>query len=387
MQRFLIAIYAIWRNLINRISPRCGQEGQVLILFQQVFGDAVVLTSALQGYVDLFVKKHGYRVTLLCKPAIAYFLDEVASIPQEINVETVDFKRSFDDFSYFKEISRKYRYYANLVIVPGSSLSAELLSTTLMAKRRVGLVNVVRRKWPPQLVIFDRLAYTEVVVPDFGTMMIQRHRMLLNHLGLNVFKGKLPKLKPQSRIIRGNYCLICPGASSPVKRWPVERFAKIADYLVERYNTDIYLCGGTGEEQAANGLISLSAYPERITNRVGKSLFWEWSSMVQYAKLVVGNDSATLHMAAAHRVPSVCIAGVYDKFQFFPYLVDELDEKDRLPETVYVDMPCAYCRAKGYFAGYGNEECKKAIKLGHCALCIDSISIDSVKEKIDAYKL
>ena len=57
MQRILIAIYAIWRNLINRISPRCGQEGQVLILFQQVFGDAVVLTSVLQGYVDLFVKQ------------------------------------------------------------------------------------------------------------------------------------------------------------------------------------------------------------------------------------------------------------------------------------------------------------------------------------------
>lgn len=387
MQRILIAIYAIWRNLINRISPRCGQEGQVLILFQQVFGDAVVLTSALQGYVDLFVKQKGMKVTLLCKPAIAKFFDEVASIPPEIKVETVDFKRSFDDFGYFKDISRKYRCYANLVIAPGSSLSAELLSTTLMAKRRVGLVNVIRRKWPPQLVIFERLAYTEIVVPDLGSMMIQRHRMLLNYLGLDGFKGKLPRLIKQTRIIRGNYCLICPGASSPVKRWPVDRFAKVADYLVERYNTDIYLCGGTEEEQAAKELISLSTYPERIINRVGKSLFREWASMVQYAKIVVGNDSATLHMAAAYRVPSVCIAGVYDKFQFFPYLVDELDEEDRVPETVYVDMLCAYCRAKGYFAGYGNEECKKTIRFGNCALCIDSISIDSVKEKIDAYKL
>jgi ADP-heptose:LPS heptosyltransferase len=60
--------------------------------------------------------------------------------------------------------------------------------------------------------------------------------------------------------------------------------------------------------------------------------------------MVIGNDSATLHIAAAHRVKAICIAGIYDKFHFFPYLVDELDEGDRLPETVYVDMPCAYCR-------------------------------------------
>lgn len=383
MQRLLIAIYAIWRNLINRLSTRYGQEGQVLILFQQVFGDAVVLTSALQGYVDLFVKKQGCRVTLLCKPAIANFLSEVASIPEEINVETVDFKRSFDDYDYFREISRKYRYYANLVTVPGSSLSAELLSTTLKAQRRVGMTNVFPRKWPPQLVIFERLAYTEPLKPKMGMMMIQRHRMLLNYLGLEEFKGKLPQLKSQEKIIKGNYIVICPGASTPVKRWPIERYAQLADYLIEKFNCDIYLCGGYDEEEDAKKMIALSNHSYRIFSRVGKTLFWEWSSIVQHAKMVIGNDSATLHIAAAHRVKAICIAGIYDKLQFFPYLVDELDEGDRLPETVYVDMPCAYCRTKGYFAGYGNEACKKEIEQGKCALCIDAISVEMLKEIIE----
>ena len=99
--------------------------------------------------------------------------------------------------------------------------------------------------------------------------------------------------------------------------------------------------------------------------------------------MVIGNDSATLHIAAAHRVKAICIAGIYDKFQFFPYLVDELDEGDRLPETVYVDMPCAYCRTKGYFAGYGNPKCRKAIKTGKCSLCIDEITVEMVISKID----
>ena len=62
--------------------------------------------------------------------------------------------------------------------------------------------------------------------------------------------------------------------------------------------------------------------------------------------MVIGNDSATLHIAAAHRVKAICIAGIYDKFQFFPYLVDELDEGDRLPEEIFLYMPWAFCRTR-----------------------------------------
>lgn len=384
MQRLLIALYAIWRNLAGRFSsPRKKKAEQLLILFQQVFGDAVVLTSALQGYVELFVRQRGMKVTLLCKPAIAKFLSEVASVPEDIKIETMDFKRSFDDFRYFREMSRKYRRYGDIVIVPGSSLSAELLSTTLIAQRRIGMTNVYRRKWPPQMVIFDRLAYTEPIVPEFGTMMIQRHRIMLNYLGLDEYKGKLPKLKKQVRIADGDYCVICPGASVPVKRWPAERFAEIADYLIETRGWDVHVCGGADEEPDCQRMMAASKYPERIISHVGKTSFAEWSSIIEYAKMAIGNDSATLHIAAAHRVPSVCIAGIYDKYQFFPYLVDELDEGDCLPETVLVDMPCEYCRTKGYFAGYGNPQCKTAIRAGKCALCIDAISVETVKEKID----
>lgn len=99
--------------------------------------------------------------------------------------------------------------------------------------------------------------------------------------------------------------------------------------------------------------------------------------------MVIGNDSATLHIDDAHRVKAICIAGIYDKFQFFPYLVNELDKTDRLPETVYVDMPCAYCRTKGYFAGFGNSKCRKTIKIGNCSLCIDEVTVEMVISKVE----
>lgn len=360
--RLQITGYAIAKNIANKFHSSKDTRN-ILIVFQQVFGDAIVLTSSLQGYVDLYVTQ-GYTITLLCRPIIAKFLAEVAYVPEEIRIETVDFKRIVDDFNYYKEIVSKYEESADLVVVPGTSLSAEVLCSSFRIKRRISLVTAVDRIWPPQMVMYKKIAYTEFVKPKTGDMMIQRHRYLLNYLGNKSFKGKLPCLREQQRMIEGDYCVICPGASTIVKCWPIQRYAELLDKLIEDYNLDVHLCGSALEKVFAKTILQESRYKNRIFDHTGMSTFSEWASIVQYAKIVVGNDSATLHMAAAARCDAICIAGVYDKFQFFPYCVDELNEGDKLPHTVLVDKPCAYCRAKGYYHGYGNARCKKAIKSG-----------------------
>lgn len=382
IQRVLIALYAIGIYIANKFCYK-RNTGRVLIIFQQVFGDSVIFLPALEGYIELYYKRRGYDVTMLCLPSIKNFLSEVADVPKNLKIEVVDFKKFVNDFKYFKEIVNKYREFAEISIVAGSSLSAELLSTTLSAKERHGLISCFRTKWPLQMALFQRLAYTDAVMPPVGSMMIERHGIMLRHLGLEDYKGHLSSLVPQKKLISGNYCVICPGASTPVKRWPIERFQQLADWIIKTYDMDVHLCGGAPEKEDAELLISLSNHPDRIFNHVGNTTFKEWSSIVQYAYLVVGNDSATLHIAAAtHRI-CVCITGIYDKFMFFPYKVEKLREGETLPTTVIVDKSCAYCRTKGYFAGYGNKDCKAEIKQGKCAMCISEISVDMVKLAIE----
>lgn len=382
IQRVLIALYAIGIYIANKFCYK-RNTGRVLIIFQQVFGDSVIFLPALEGYIELYYKRRGYDVTMLCLPSIKNFLSEVADVPKNLKIEVVDFKKFVNDFKYFKEIVNKYREFAEISIVAGSSLSAELLSTTLSAKERHGLISCFRTKWPLQMALFQRLAYTDAVMPPVGSMMIERHGIMLRHLGLEDYKGHLSSLVPQKKLISGNYCVICPGASTPVKRWPIERFQQLADWIIKTYDMDVHLCGGAPEKEDAELLISLSNHPDRIFNHVGNTTFKEWSSIVQYAYLVVGNDSATLHIAAAtHRI-CVCITGIYDKFMFFPYKVEKLREGETLPTTVIVDKSCAYCRTKGYFAGYSNKDCKAEIKQGKCAMCISEISVDMVKLAIE----
>lgn len=381
LERIKIAISALGIHLANKFRKK-PRNKRVLLIFQQVFGDSIILLPALEGYMDLYHKRKGYDVTILCLPSIKKFLGEVAKLPEKLNIETVDFKKFVNDYQYFKETVGKYRDFAEISIVTGSSLSAELLSSTVCAKERHGLISCFRTKWPLQMALFQRLAYTDAVIPPVGSMMIERHGVMLRHFGLEDYKGHLSSLLPQARTVDGNYCVICPGASTSVKRWPIERFQQIADWIIETYDMNVHLCGGVPEEEDALQLITMSRYPDRIVNHVGQTTFKEWSSIVQHASLVVGNDSATLHIAAATHRKCVCITGIYDKFMFFPYKVEELRDGETLPNTVIVDKPCAYCRTKGYFAGYGNKECKAEIKEGKCALCISEISVVDVKQAI-----
>lgn len=381
INRICIVIDAYVRTKINK---KCKSNKNILIVFHQVFGDSIVLQSALDEYTKVFPKSEGYIIKLLVRPSIFEFMKANLVLPKTIEYETVDFKRFLEDYHYFKIIVNKYMNTASTLIVPGTSLSAEVFSTANNAARKIGLVRCTDVTHPFIFKLFYNLAYTEKVRPNKDEMMLQRHRRLLNYLGDKSFKAKLPTAVSQERIIKEQrYFVMCPGSSKMEKCWPIDRFAEVADYLIDTYEVNVHLCGGADEKHFEEELMALVKHKSKIVSHIGSTTFAEWSSIVQYADLVIGNDSATMHLAAAHRRKSICIAGVYDKYQFFPYKVDILDEGDRLPLTVLKDMPCEYCRTIGYDAGYGNPECAKRIKNNQCALCIDAITVDEVIENID----
>jgi len=380
MQRLLIAIYAIWTCFCNKLSPK-SSSNKVLIIFQQIIGDSVLFLNPLVAYTS-FYSKQGKDLTILCRPIIKKFWDSTADLPKDLNVEVIDFTRLFNDFRYFKEIVKQYRHYADTIIAPGSTLSSDLLSTVLCARHKIGMIGHKKTNWPFHIALFQKLAFTEIVMPEKEMMMIQRHRLLLNYLGCKDYQGKISKLKVFPSIVSGYYCVICPGSSLQVKCWPVERYAEICDWLIGTYGIDVYLCGGKEEKKVAVQMMSLIKFRSKVINRVGDTTFEEWISLIQHSLIVLGNDSGSLHIAAASNKKSVCVAGVYDKYQFFPYKVDALDDGQVLPSTLYVDMNCEYCKSRGYFHGYGNKECQHEIGKGNCALCVSAISVNSVKKVI-----
>ncbi len=355
----------------------------IYIIFQQIFGDSVVIQNSLKEYTKLYPKSGGWDVHFLTRPSVLKFMKDTMPLPSDITFEAVDFKLFLEDYRYYKKILRQFSDKAGVVIVPGTSLSAEIFSCSTNAYRKIGLIRSIDVQKPWVYAYFYRHAYTETIRPEKEDMMLLRHRKLIHYLGNKEYRAELPQLLPKENIIGSSYAVMCPGSSKQEKCWPIERFAEIADYIVEKYDLEVHLCGGKDEEGFAIRMMEKANNKERIVSHIGKTSFSDWSSIVQHAKLVVGNDSATMHLAAAGRVPSVCVAGVYDKYQFFPYKVDLLNEHDLLPVTVLRDIPCEWCRTMGYDAGYGNEGCKKRIETGLCSTCIDLITVDEIKKAID----
>lgn len=381
LNRMIIALDALVRSRI-KVNKKVGKT--VVIVFQQIFGDALVISNTLEQYTKLFPRECGYKVLFVARPSVIKFMRDTVYVPDEIIVEALDYKKFLEDYSYYRECIKKYRAEADILIVPGTSMSAEIFATACNTPRRIALIRSIDVTKPFINSLFSKIAYTETVRPNKEDMMLQRHRQFLNYLGANDYKVRLPVLSKKDKIIEDDkYCVMCPGASKIEKCWPTNRFVEIADYIIEKYNMNIHLCGGADELEYENYILKHSKHVERIISHIGKTNFSDWSAIVQYADLVVGNDSATMHLAVASRRKAVCIAGAYDKYQFFPYKVDVLEEGEILPITMLKDMPCEWCRTIGYDAGYGNDECKRRIQDGLCACCIDLITVQEVKKEID----
>jgi ADP-heptose:LPS heptosyltransferase len=111
---------------------------------------------------------------------------------------------------------------------------------------------------------------------------------------------------PESReLIPGKYICIHSGASTPVRRWPIERFAAVARVLLDR-GSSIVLTGTAEESEICRSLASELDY--RCINLAGRTSPGSMGILLDRARLLVTNDTGVSHIAAALKVPSVVIS-------------------------------------------------------------------------------
>ena len=92
----------------------------------------------------------------------------------------------------------------------------------------------------------------------------------------------------------------------PAKRWGLDRFAHLADRLIESWNVDIVLLWGPGEKQAADSVMEQMSHPARLAP---ETTLKQLGALIQRCDLVIANDSGPMHIAAALGTPVVGIYG------------------------------------------------------------------------------
>lgn len=118
--------------------------------------------------------------------------------------------------------------------------------------------------------------------------------------------------------IRSNdpFFLIHPAATFPSKQWGAENFARLADWLRERYGYPVVLVVGEGEERIANEIAKEVTKP--LPCLVALPLD-ELIALIDEGLLFIGNDSGPTHLAAALKKNIVVIFGSSDPRQWHPW--------------------------------------------------------------------
>lgn len=160
----------------------------------------------------------------------------------------------------------------------------------------------------------------ELVLPS-RLHMVERYLELLRPLGIGdgEVEFKLPTWPAAADRIEdfiasahlgGGFAVLNPGAGWESKRWPPERFGRLARTLgAERGLVSVVAWAGSAEESLAADVVSHSgghALPAPATD------LHELTELLRRARVLVAGDTGPLHIAAAVGAPCVGLYGPTD---------------------------------------------------------------------------
>ena len=145
---------------------------------------------------------------------------------------------------------------------------------------------------------------------------------------------------------------IHPGSSCGSKRWSVERFAKVADLLVEKYGAKIVIIAGPHDR--IFGDKTAGSMKAKNTNLSGKTTVSDIVSILKRSSLFISNDSGPVHMACAIGTPTISIFGRSDR-GLSPARWRPVGKKDIV---LHKDVGCEICLAHNCKRGFA---CLEAI--------------------------
>lgn len=135
-------------------------------------------------------------------------------------------------------------------------------------------------------------------------------------------------------IFQTPYVVVAPGAAfGAAKRWHPEKFAAVADRLAREFNLLPVITGAASEVAIANQVTAGISRPS--LNLTGKTSLRELMALLANARLLLANDSGTMHLGAALSIPVVVPVGSTDMRRTGP-----LTAQARLVTGLICDPPC-----------------------------------------------
>jgi lipopolysaccharide heptosyltransferase II len=181
---------------------------------------------------------------------------------------------------------------------------------------------------------------------DMEIHALTRGMMLLNAIGIptNEVEFKLPvsnddcekvdELMKRHGISGVKFLIaINPVAKWESKLWPKDRFARLADMIIEEYDARIIFTGGSEDRPIIQDV--MSAMKGRALNLAGHTTLKMLAALYEKTAMVISTDTGPMHLAAAMGTPVVAIFGPTAPWRTGPYGSGH--------RVVRVDSECSPC--------------------------------------------
>ncbi|MBD1909202.1 glycosyltransferase family 9 protein [Leptolyngbya sp. FACHB-16] len=149
------------------------------------------------------------------------------------------------------------------------------------------------------------LTHTASAPPD-EEHQAERNMHLVEFVGYSVHDRSLQLQIPACSLIPDEpYLLLNPWASCPSRTYDLERFGKAAALLSEQTGYRVVVTGLEKDRDRARPLLEIVG--DRAIDYMGQTNFTDLVALVAHARLMLSNNTSTMHIADATRTPSVIL--------------------------------------------------------------------------------
>jgi len=334
----------------------------VVVRVPNWIGDAVMCTPALMDLRDNFPCA---TITLWARPAI---VDLLRGCPVFDNLLIDDRKEKQEGLAgTFSLISMINKRHFDLTVLFPNAFDSAWMTFLARIPHRWGYA-ADGRKWlltkaipvPAHRLTTHHVYYYQGLIQGLGLQSQQRAPSLPIHPDAErQVNQKFPELSVGNRTW---FVGVNPGAVyGSAKRWLPERFAEVAETLVNRLQEDLVpsqrvqcvVVGGPGEESLGQRLASSMRSSPVVLS--GKTSVGDLMVILKRCSVFITNDTGPMHMADALGVPTISIFGPTNPRRTAPFRQQQ--------GVVHRPVSCAPCRFR------------------HCPIdhrCMTGISVDDV---------
>ena len=364
-------------NASHQVSAQASPKGtkspshqlnfkRILIVRTDRIGDVILSTPVIKALRDNY--PHAY-IAMMVSPYAKDIVEGNPYLDQVIIYDKEGKHKSWPRSIKFSQRLKKKKFDLAVILHPINRVHLIIFFAGIPRRigynKKIGFLLTDKIKHTKQLGQKHELEYNLDLIRHLGIEAEDKNLFMPIRLESEKWADALFK---QEGIKEKDLLLtIHPGASCPSKIWPNDRFAEVADKLIEKYGFKALIVAGPKDIALAKSLIKHMHHA--AIDLSGKTSVSQLASLLKRSRLFISNDSGPVHIASAVGVPVVSIFGRTQK-GLSPKRWGPVGIKNKV---LHKEVGCIECLAHNCIKEFA---CLKAITVDDCLKAADLIMKD-----------